>query len=174
MLSEILLEIDNFPRATFELRGNPLTMTEETVPTDADYSAWQTPPVIVASTAVMTIDGFNVDGRSLALRPAAAMELIHHTEGKVARHTERNGELTLRFFRSAYSDLNIHELADDETPVPITFSVTTTAGRNVSITLPRVQLMLPSATEIQRQLAWEVIGIPLKDEGDDEWEIVFT
>jgi hypothetical protein len=174
MLSELLFEIDNYPRATFELRGNPLAMTEAALPTTADFTAFQVPPVIVADNSVMTIDGFNVDGRSLAIRPSVAMGLIHHTEGRVARHTDRLTEATLRFFRSTYTEKNIHSIANSETPVAISFTVTTTAGKNITVTLPRVQLLLPTPTEIDGMFAWEVTARVLPNAGDDEYSIAFT
>jgi hypothetical protein len=172
MLSELLFEIENYPRAQFEIRGNALTMTEAALPNDAD--AFQVPPVIVADNSVMTIDGFNVDGRSLAIRPSVAMGLIHHTEGRVARHTDRLTEATLRFFRSAYSDKNIHTIANSETPVAVSFTITTSAGKNIAITLPRVQLLLPTPVEIDGMFAWEVVARVLPDAGDDEYSLAFT
>lgn len=174
MISSYQFNVDDFPKAMFEIRGNPQTMAEAALPTDSDESAFQTPPVIVAENSVMTIDSFNVDGVGLEIRPNVAMELIHHTEGRIARHNDRVTEVTLRFFRSAYADLNIHAIAEAETPVPIAFTITTTAGKNIAIALPAVQLLLPKAVEIQGQFAWEVIGRALPDAGDDEYEYTFT
>jgi hypothetical protein len=174
MLSNLQFNIDDFPKAQFEIRGNPQTMAEAAMPTDSDVSAFQIPPVIVHDNSVMTIDGFNVDGKGLEIRPNVAMDIIHHTEGRVARHTDRVTEVTLRFFRSAYSDKNIHALANAETPVPIEFEITTSAGKNILVELPKVQLLLPKPVDIDGHFAWEVIGRVLPDAGDDEYSITFT
>jgi hypothetical protein len=122
----------------------------------------------------MTIDGFNVDGKGLEIRPNVAMDLIHHTEGRIARHTDRVTEVTLRFFRSAYADLNVHSIANSGAPVPIEFEITTSAGKNILVELPSVQLLLPKPVEIDGHFAWEVIGRVLPDAGDDEYSITFT
>lgn len=174
MLSSLAFNIDDYPKAQFELRGNPETMTEAALPTDGDVSAFQVPPVIVQENSVMTIDGFDVDGKGLEIRPAVDLQIVHHTNARVARHVDRLTEVTLRFFRSAYSDKNIHALAEAETPVPVSFEVTTSAGKNILVELPAVQLLLPKAVEIDGHFAWEVIGRCLPDAGDDEYGITFT
>lgn len=173
MLSSLAFNIDDYPKAQFELRGNPLAMTEAALPNDSDVSAFQEPPVIVQENATMTIAGFNVDGKGLEIRPSVSMDIIHHTEARVARHTDRVTEVTLRFFRSAYYDLDIHAIAESETPVPVAFDITTEAGKHIDIALPRVQLLLPRAVEIDGHFAWEVVGRCLPDTGDDEYALRF-
>lgn len=171
---EITLNIDEYPRASIEIIGKAAAMAEAALPNDLDFSAFQIPPVIVAENSVMSIDGFNVDGKGLSIRPQVDLALIHHTEARIARHRDRRTEVTLRFFRSAYYDLNIHSLAEAETPVPVTFTVTTSAGANIAVTLPEVQLLLPRPVEIDGMLGWEVTGRCLPDIGDDEYSIAFT
>ena len=174
-VSEFNFSIDDYPKATIaQILGKALAMTEQALPTDADYADFQVPPVIVEENSIMTVDGFQVDGKSLVIRPNVDLQLIHHTEGRVARHVDRVTEVTLRFFRSAYADLDIHSIVESETAVPVTFDITTTAGKNIAVSLPSVQLLQPVPTEIDGMFAWEVTGRALPDSGDDEYAIQFT
>lgn len=170
MLEELDFSIGSYARARFRFQGSANADIEEALPNDLDLDDWQEPLGITTETSILTVNGVNVDGRSLILRPSVDMATVEHTEARVTRHRDRLTQGELLFFKSAFASLNPDALARGHTIVALSFTVFATgSSKSVKIDVPRAQLKLPRREEVEGFMAYRVPFVALPDNGDDEY-----
>lgn len=172
-LNQILLELNNFPRASLEGVAFPTANDEAALPS-ADTSAFQQPPAIITDTASCSIDGTTVDGLSLELNMNSNVPLIGTTERQFTRLTARNPQGTIRVFREDRATLDIREIVRTGALVPIVWTVAQTGGQSITLTVGQAQLFDPEFTEEEGVLVWNVPfrAIPTAA-GNDEYLLRF-
>lgn len=172
-LNQILLELNNFPRASLEGVAFPTDNLEEALPV-ADTSAFQRPPAIITDTASCSIDGSVVDGLSIELNMNANVPLIATTERQITRLTARNPSGTIRVFREDRATFDIRAIVESGALVPIVWTVAEVGGQSITLTIGQAQLFDPEFTEEEGLLVWNVPfrAIPTGT-GNDEYLLRF-
>lgn len=174
-LNQILLELNNFPRASVQGVAFPTENSEAALPT-TDTSAFQKPPAIITDTAACTIDGTTVDGLSLELNMNANVPLIATTERQITRLTARNPQGVIRIFREDRATINIRNIIETAALVPIVWTVDSNSvgGERITLTMGQCQLFDPEFTEEEGLLVWNVPfrAIPSAT-GNDEYLLRF-
>ena len=173
-LDQILLEMNNFPRASLTGIAFPLANEEAPLPT-ADTSAFQEPPAIITETATVTVDGTTLDGLSLELNMNANVPLVATTERRITRLTARNPQGTLRIFREERSVIDMRDIIRSGALVPIVWTVSQAGGQVIKLTMPLAQLFDPEFSEEEGMLVWDVPfrAIP-SGSGNDEYLLNFA
>lgn len=173
-LTEIMLAINDFPKAGFEIQGNP-TVDEQALPAGVDYSAFQDPEAIATENFTLSIDGFDVDGVSITLNTNSTLQLVEHTEGRVTRITDRTPSGTIRLYRPAVSDKAIRSLVDAHSRHPIIASYAPGAGKNVRLDVPTAQFGDPQPVDIDGFSGWDLPFTAIASaSGNDEYLITFS
>ena len=173
-LDQILLEMNNFPRASLTGIAFPTANDEAALPA-ADTSAFQEPPAIITETASVTVDGTVFDGLSLELNMNANVPLIATTERRFTRLTARNPQGTLRIFREERSVIDLRDIIQSGALVPIVWTVSQTGGQVITLTMGQAQLFDPEFSEEEGVLVWDIPfrAIP-SGTGNDEYLLNFA
>ncbi|WP_164084942.1 phage tail tube protein [Pseudazoarcus pumilus] len=173
-LNRIMLAINDFAKAEFQLQGSVAGVTESALPGDTDYSAYQEPVAITTESFEVQIDDTKVDGVSIELDTGAQLTMVEHSEARVTRLTDRQVSGTLRIYRPEVSYLDIRALVAAHARVPVFATVTGPAGRSVRLDLPSVQMGDPQRTDIDGIAAWDIPIVAMADAGNDEYLFTFN
>jgi hypothetical protein len=172
-ISGFAFEIKKFPMFKVRIEGNCVEAEEAAMPTP-DYSAFVDPMAIEYETLQLSINGFNVDGVMLSVDYGTELKVKEHSEGRIARISDRKPSGVLRFYRPAFASLNPWTLWKNLTKVPIFALLDNgTAARKIKKNLGYCQLGVPKEIEIERDLGYEIPFVPLPQTGNDEFVLEF-
>lgn len=148
---------------------------DATLPT-TDYSAWNEPVVVSDANSAFTINGDPAVMRSFTFNLGNTVEPIFEVGDEQIAIVDRAETFDLQIRAGALSDFNPYALAEAGTTVPMVFThEKATAGRIITLTQPRVQLMRPGApTEAQGLVEWPLTAKPLPGSGNDQFTLAFT
>ena len=172
-LSGITMAVGNYMRGQLRIEGNYQTVEEATV-SGLVYTAFATPRVGSTESMALSFNGFNVEGKSLAIDFGSEQRTIEHTEARLNRITDRRATFTARLYRPTLASFNPWTAWRNGTIVPIMGTHTELDGRNTVLEV-RAQIEGINEVEIDGDLGLEISGRCIATStGGDEFLLRFN
>nr|BBJ05149.1 hypothetical protein YBY_29980 [Marinobacter nauticus] len=164
------LDVNGIPYMTFNFLGLLGQVSNESMPTTADYSAWQAPlPVTNQNTTPLTLHGVELSFSSLSLD--VAVEAVKHMvvgQSSSIKVVDRSPSGTAVVEEPLLSVLDLYTKARDASVGQFALTHGTVAGNIIELTGPKVGTSSP--TEQDRN-GVQMLSVPLTinpDTGNDE------
>ncbi|BEH14256.1 phage tail tube protein [Marinobacter shengliensis] len=164
------VDVNAIPYMTFNFLGLLGEVSNESMPTTADYSAWQTPlPVTNQNTTPLTLHGVQLSFSSLSLDFAveAVKDMVVGQDSSI-KIVDRSPSGTAVVQEPALSLVNLYTKARDASVGEFALTHGTVAGNIIELTGPKVGTSSP--TEQDRN-GVQMLSVPLTinpDTGNDE------
>jgi hypothetical protein len=154
-LTEISFAIDQFPSAKFEIMGPYTTPTEASVPSGIDLAAFVDPPLIDTPNWFLSLNGVEVNAKSLTLSPAANKKISRGSEVRAARYTGRETSGQIRMTPAAFADFNPYTFFGSGALIPLITRVIDGAYK-CELSVPNIKFGVPSEVDDEGDVAWEI------------------
>lgn len=161
--------------AVFEIWG--LTVEPTTVALPApNFSSWLEPLPLTKANTTFSLHGYAGVLSSLELRDGFTVDHRDKPGAQGIHLRGRNGAGTVQIDLPTIGAKNYHATIKNHATGPLSLTVGTVAGRIVTLSCPKVQLVSPSFPDADGvvQLNATLKLLPNSPEGDDEFDIVFT
>lgn len=172
-LSGIEMAVGNYMRGQLRIEGNYVNVEEATV-SGLVYTAFPAPRVGSTESMQLSFNGFNVEGKSLAIDFGTEQRTIEHTEARLNRITDRRATFTARLYRPALASFNPWTAWRNATIVPIVGIHTELDGRLTRLEV-NAQIETINEVEIDGDLGLEIGGRCIATSaGGDEFVLRFN
>lgn len=172
---DMTFNIREYAKASVQLTGLLVIPQDGEAPSGIDWSAFQTPPAIETETWNCQVAGTAVHARQLSLSANATIPLIETSESRQVIVTDRQPAGSLQVVKNdLLSVWNPWAIADAQSVVTITNTITRAAGLNVAVPI-RAQLEYPRPIDIEGVAGFEIpfTAVP-SGAGGDEYSITYT
>lgn len=173
--AKVKVDAQGIAKLEVEMMGLFTQPAAQTVP-NPDYTSWQKP--LVATTANTPV--FTINSVSLVMR-TFTMDIGNQLQGRFLVGAERiiiedKAELIETTVEAVpLATLNPYVLAAGQSTVPVVLTHGTAAGNIVTLNAPTAQMQRPTGVENQQGIVeWPLRLVPLPDEGNDQFTIIFT
>lgn len=169
------IDASNIPYLEFNFTSL-FTVPDESARPAPNYSGYQGPDAASdAATPVFTLDGTDYALRTFGLDAGNDVQARFLIGDERVIIVDRKETLEFQIEAVPMSTLNPYALAAARTPIALSITHGTQAGKIATLDIPRLQIERPSGlTQAQGIVEWPLRGKPLPAAGNDQFTLTLT